>query len=308
MQYVGNFFAEHGMKKSGSKDELRERIEAAIAERLIDPAEVVALLNDIEGWGNQHVYLFKARASILNEWRTESRVKAILRENRAISLLNKLKPLVLPEENSLASISWSREQMRFVWITRRQWEDRVPDEDETEENIMWKAYETKIGRGLLAFDLNLVNGNAMLMIQRLPVGNKYAEVKQGMLTDLNNFFDTTEMDPVRVGKCINKLEGSSEARNRSIALETGGGNQVKYTSKSRKADALDDEDVRNSRAALGNATRGSHGNFYWYPDGQNIFSEVHTVIYAKDQRIGIFGQHEESEIRHVIARIQHHSR
>ena len=48
------------------------------------------------------------------------------------------------------------------------------------------------------------------------------------------------------------------------------------------------------------------GNFYWLPARGGLARELHSKLYASDQRVGIFGEHLEKDVRHVLVRIRRH--
>ena len=47
-------------------------------------------------------------------------------------------------------------------------------------------------------------------------------------------------------------------------------------------------------------------NLYWLSVQDKPERELHTKLYASDQRIGIFGEHQERDVRYVLSRIRHY--
>ena len=45
---------------SGTQEKLRERVEGYLSDGSVRAEELVELLDRIEGWGNQHIYLYRA--------------------------------------------------------------------------------------------------------------------------------------------------------------------------------------------------------------------------------------------------------
>jgi len=159
---------------------------------------------------------------------------------------------------------------------------------------------------VLAFDWNLQSGDAMLMIERLPSGNDYEDARASLGKELKPLVDLSVFTPVEVGRAIQPIEKSNEVLNRSLALRSQRGTKVSFTSRSRKRDAFErDPDAQRSRESLGDNVVGDTGNFYWKKTGP-LSHELHTTLYAKDGRIGIFGQRKEEEVMHVVQRIRHY--
>ena len=291
---------------SGTKAELRERLQDALAKGTVTVAGIVAKLDEIEGWGNQHIFLYRAPEGILPTWRSEPAVMEILRSAKKVSLFNAYIPLALPQSTTLSRVAWSPQRIRFVWITTRHWEERVESKDRREGTHVWKAYEERSARGVLAFDWNLLNGEAMLMIERLPSGNDYEDARASLVKELKPLLDLSTFSSIEIGRAIQPIEKSTEVLNRSLALRSQRGTKVSFTSRSRKRDAFArDPDAQRSRESLGENVSGDTGNFYWKKNGP-LVDELHTTLYAKDGRIGIFGQRTEDEVQYVIQRIRHY--
>jgi len=118
----------------------------------------------------------------------------------------------------------------------------------------------------------------------------------------------SSFERLRASRGIPRVEGSGEARSRQLAHETRRGSRATFTSRGRKRDAFhDDPDLRASRSALGE-TSAVLGNFYWQPLEGRLTREVHVKLYAQDQRVGLFGELDEADVRYVLSRIRHHYR
>lgn len=308
-RHVQEFLAKYGLARSGTRSQLRERLQGAFKDGTFRVLELITLLDSIEGWGNQHVFLYRASNAVATPWRKEATVKTILRENRCIGLFNRRRPLLLPKKPTLSSIAWSEERVRFLWIERRDWEERLsPDEDFFLEGILYKAYKQRIERGITSFDWDLLSGHAALMIQQLPSGSRYDLVRDRLKSELEALVRISEFDLLRVSRGIRHVERSSEARRRQLSEETKRGSRATFTSGSRKRDAfVDDPDLDASRTALRESSP-VLGNFYWLPVDGKLKCETHVKLYAQDQRVGIFGELDEDEVRFVLSRIRHHCR
>ena len=302
--YVSGFLKSKSLQVSGTKSDFRSRIEEAIYKEEVIVDELLDLLNRVEGWGNQHIYLFRASPQDLSIWRNKNRVEQILKRNGKIQLLNKTRPIFMPEGTTLASIQWTSTQARFEWVEPREWQEYYPEKnkEDLEKNILWKAYVKKKDRGLMAFDWDLTSGVAMLMIQRLPSGENYKKVKRNLIKQLKPILNIDDFFKIRVTKAITKLVESGEVLNRQLVLETDRGSHANYTSAGADSDVFKDPRIRSSKEALGEVV-GSLGNFYW-PVSVSLKKALHMKVYAKDHRLGIFGEHLEESVRHVIGRVR----
>ena len=207
----------------------------------------------------------------------------------------------------MSSVEWTKDRVRFIWVEKREWNLRRDDLDSEEDGVLYKAYEDKVARGVTSFDWNLATGQAALMIQRLPSGERYDEIRQDYEDAIEDAVHISNFTRVKITKAIKKLEKSDEVNNRQVAHETGQGGRAQFTSKSRKTDAFDDPDLKKSRDALGQ-TSSVLGNFYWQEKDGKLDRQLHTKLYASDQRVGVFGECTEEEVQYVLSRIRHFGR
>jgi hypothetical protein len=304
--FTQEFLRERDLPFSGTKERLRERLEGYLGDGRLEAADLVRLLNEIEGWGNQHIYLYKASGRLIEPWLEEDAARKRLANLGLAHLFNRQRPLVLPEEITLSSIEWTSERVRFVWVEKRRWEERVSEEDIEEEGVVWRAYRINVSRGLIAFDWDLVSGHAMLMIQRLPKGTKYHHIRDQFEEELEPIVGLGQFERVRVSRTIQRIEESGEVRRRQLAYQTRRGGKATLTSAGRSRDIFADPNLERAGQALRGETAGLLGNFYWLPVQGKLGRELHGKLYASDQRVGIFGEHQEQDVRYVLFRIRYH--
>jgi hypothetical protein len=322
-EVIRDFLRSRERSWTGTKEQLRGRLTGYIADGTVAVPDLVDLLDTVEGWGNQHAYLFRAptNAPALAEWADEARVRAALRRLGMEHLFNRRRRLLLPATRQLVSVEWSARRVRFVWVESRFWRERRPDLDKREpaprlaeadlpgvavRPMVFDAYEIFRGRGIIAFELDLVSGQAVLLIQQLPSGNDYAAVRETILEELQPMIDVRSFHPVRVGRSIVRVAELDGVRRRQLEHATVRGSRINYVSSERDADAFADPTLELARRGAGSGVVGRMGNFYWrlLDDGR----EIHVKVYAQDQRVGFFGECAETEVRNVLRLVRQHSR
>jgi hypothetical protein len=82
MVWIQELLKTHGLSGVGTKPELRENVEGYLADKTLRVSALVDLVDRIEGWGDQHVYLYKAADGLLDELRDDKKVKETLRKRR----------------------------------------------------------------------------------------------------------------------------------------------------------------------------------------------------------------------------------
>ena len=303
LSWVQDFLHRRQLPFSGDRHRLRERITGHVDAGNLTLGDFVGLLEEIEGWGNQHIYLYTMDNALLRTLADEGNVRETLGRSRCAKLFNRRLPLVLPDKLTLSSVFWTPQRLRFVWVEKRTWRERLPDEDRTEGDVEYDAYCRKESRGLVAFDCDLVAGGAELLIQRLPSGNRYFDQKQRFEKELEQFLDLSHLQEFRISAGIRKIDEAKEIRKRSTQLQTPQGSRIVLTSKSRTEDTYRDPTVRKARDAVGRNAAGRLGNFYW-PSNNGHPRDIHVKLYAQDQRVGVFGECSQDEVRHVLSGVR----
>ena len=310
--HIRAFLTEVGLPRSGNKGELRARLREYLGEASDGMRRLTSRLNELDGWGNQHAYLFKAPPALCRPWRREAYVRDKLRKHKVARLLNTSRAVVLPPEPSLAEVQWSKGRLRFVWNETREWHERRDELDyenvEGHDELEFRAWQVRRARGTIAFDWDLTTGEAMMTIQRLPTGSRYAEVKDEVATWVAPFIDLAAFEVVRVSRSVKKLLDSGEIRNRKTNWETVGGAKADLASAGRSKGVRDDMLLSQMEALGKKKMQPRLGNMYWLPVDGHLQGEVHTVIHRKDQRVAIFGQRLQSEVQYVIGRIRSYCR
>lgn len=301
------FLRARGLPISGAKSLLRERLMNALLAGRVSAPELVELLDELEGWGNQHMYLYRSTTEAAKPWASASSYLKILQQNKLQHLCNRRNPLVLPDRPTLSTIRCTGDRVRLQWVEKRLREVRIPEFDQQDGELALRAYREIVSRGITVFDWDLTTGHAALMIQRLSSGSNYADIRARFEEELETLVGISGFKRIRLGRAISQIEGSGEARRRQYKHETERGSVASFTSPSRRRDAFEDPAVEEARKALGQKTISLLGNFYWMPVTGRLERELHVKLYPKDQRVGIFGACTEMEVRYLLSRIRNYS-
>ncbi len=257
-----SFLRERRQSFSGTRVKLRERVEEYLSDGSVSPEELVELLDRVEGWGNQHIYLYRAPEALIERWSTEKKAHSVLKAHGKEHLLNRRRPLVLPANPQLCAVEWTPSGVRFVWVEKRVWRERHPEEDFQRDDIEFTANRVRVARGLVAFDWDLVSGHAALLIQRLPSGSDYGSARRRFETELQPLVKIGGFEGVYISSAITALEKSGEVRHRQLEHATEYGGKISFVSRAPKVCAMSDPTLKKAREALGDTLAGRHGNFY----------------------------------------------
>lgn len=320
--YIGDFLSRCGLAKSGTKEEIRTRIEEALEEGDMSLSQIVDFLDEVIPWAKQHVYLYNGPKTSIANWRKPDWLTKIAKKNRFEKYLNASLPLVLPEKMKLSSIWHDAGRLRVTAVKKRDWWERDEEHDqagETKEgdDIQLRAFVHRVTRSVVAFEWNLVANTAMLQISQLPRGIDYADVAEEFFTLVSSWLDIDKFTIVDLRVLIKKLDesedaGTGETRSHGINYRTPQGRRFEAMSASPADPLLGEATTDTAIRAVRKVGIGHLGNFYWLANNGKVHGvnplddEVHVIIVGSKNRINFPTPNDELTIRHVLSRIRSH--
>jgi hypothetical protein len=294
-----------GLSSKGDEATRRKRIQSELG-KAIKPIEIARILDKIEGWGNQHIVLFLSTDAIASLWKKPATLTDIAERLGLSSLVNGIRPILLPDEPTLSQIIWTKKHVRFVWVQKRIWHVRREELDERKGDVEMRAYEIQNRRGICYFDWNLVSGSAALLMQLLPKATEYKALQARLFEDLGHWLQTPAFEIVGLQSLIGKLEDSKEVTRRNLVLATSGLSEVDIKSFNRNTDAYSDRAVVKMREAMQKEgpVAQRRGFFYWQEANKFLDRTIPMRVYPKDNRLSIHGQCTESEVQYVLSRVR----
>ena len=319
---IGEFLSASGIPKSGTKEELRSRIEEALEDESLSLSHIVEFLDNVIPWGKQHVYLFKGPTSSIADWRNEEWVAKRLKKHRMGKSLNANLPLVLPDKMKVSSILHDSHRLRITAIKRRDWWERnsaYDDSTTTDEgdDVELRAFVHRVTRSVVAFEWDLVANNAFLQISQLPRGFDYADVAEEFFELIDKWLDRSMFSVVDLRPPITKLHaleegGNGETRSHGINYRTMQGRHFEGKSASPSDPLLGEASIDAAMKAVRKSGIGHLGNFYWTPTNGKpvpthvLNSEVHVIVVGFKSRVNFPTPNNEQTVRYVLSRIRSH--
>lgn len=320
---IGEFLSRCKLTKSGTKEQIRTRIEDALGDGTLSLSEVVQFLDEVIPWGKQHVYLYRGPQSSIADWRKTAWVTQLLKKHRLGKYLNATLSLVLPEKMKVSSILHDGNRLRITAIKKREWWERDPDYDSSTvtnegDEVELRAFVHRVTRSLVAFEWDLVANTAFLQISQLPTGFRYEDVAQEFFDLIAGWLDIKQFAIVDLRPAITKLHeleeaGNGETRSHGINYRTLHGRRFEGKSASPADPLLGEPVIDAALGAIRNTGVGHLGNFYWLPgNGANpgvnpLESEMHVIIVGAHHRVNYPTPNVEQTVRHVLSRIRSHS-
>jgi len=311
------------LKKSGTKEQIRERIEETLGEGTLSLSQIVQFLDEVVPWGKQHVYLYKGPQSSIANWRKPEWLVKLLKKHHLGKYLNASLPLALPEKMKMSSILHDGNWVRITAIKRRDWWERNPEYDDTTvtdegDDVELRAFIHRVTRSLVAFEWDLIANVAFLQISQLPTGFRYEEVAEEFFEMIGGWLDINRFSIVDLRPAIKNLHeleeaGTGETRSHGINYRTLQGRRFEGKSASPADPLLGEAVIDAALGAVRNSGVGHLGNFYWLPGptanptSNPLDAEMHVIIVGQHNRINFPTPNVEQTVRYVLSRIRSHS-
>ena len=318
--YIQEFLRRIELPKSGTKPNLRERLQESLGEGRLTYEQVVDFLDSVAPWGKQHVFLYTGPRDDLVSWKDPNLLQQHLKRHHVGKFLNARLPLILPENLMLSSITHSDERLRITAIQKHDYTERAPEHDgekETEDGatVILKAYMHHLSRTLVAFEWNLSANTAMLQITQLHRDTLYEEVAEEFFGLIGGWLDIKQFGLVDIRRVIRRLHeiersGQPETRSHGIDYRTLLGRRLSARSPSPRDSVFGEDVIDNAMNRIAREGVGHLGNFYWLPGVQPgpvpnpLHSDVHVHIVADKSRINFPTPNSEDVVRYVLHRVR----
>lgn len=319
--YIRDFLRQVELPRSGTKPDLRERLQEALDQGDLTYEQLVDFLDSVAPWGKQHVLLYTGPRGDLRSWREPRRVSERLKEHRLGKLLNARIPLILPDKLTLSSITHADGVLRITAIQKREYTERAPEYDgsrqtENGEKVTLRAYVHHMSRTIVAFEWNLDTNTAMLQITQLDRDALYEEVAREFCELIAKWLDIARMfglvDVRRAIRRLHEIErgGQPEARSHGIHYRTLRGRRLSAHSPSPRDSVLGEPMIDDAMDTVGKNGVGHLGNFYWLngrkpgPLSNPLAGDVHVIIVGDKSRINLPTPNTEAVVRYVLSRVR----
>lgn len=307
---------------SGTKENLRARIQKALDDGEITYSQLVDFLDSVVPWGKQHVFLYRGPQTDIQMWKDPDRVYDLLKRHRTGNIFNAKIPLILPDNLALSSVTHTDGRLRITAVQMREYRERVPEHDEEKEidgeGIFLKAYKNHRTRTLVGFEWDLNANVAMLQITQLQEDGDYETLAVEFCRLVKTWLDMKHFGAVDLRPVIPKLHeleknGQAEARSHGIDYRSLLGRRISARSPNPQASVHGEAYIDDAMDNVRKNSVGHLGNFYWLagkrpgPSANPLRGDVHVMIVGANSRINFPTPNTEDVVRYVLHRVRAHS-
>lgn len=321
-RFIKELLREKDIRIGTNKDDFERNLTDAIESGKLGLDDVESWLRLVEGWGNQHVYLYTILPKLRREM-TKPRIRKRVSDAGLDRVWDGGILLAFPDEPQLTSISFTESVLRLVWQESSPGWIPVPEKNYTEEEGLdtfeYRAWRMIERRAITRFEADLDKGLAGLFIASPIQTDEHlaaiAEVKRviGLLLDLpaleegqiNISIVSRNLDQ---GNVPNNVTVSPSVKAQKSRLASGGG-YVEFAADSRDKAYWEEPAIGNVRKSVRAqqlaAFHGGEGIFVFQqgagPD--DLTRPLRVQLYAKDNRVRLWAQMDAVEVWTILAKL-----
>ncbi|MGZ8286223.1 MAG: hypothetical protein ACXW27_12365 [Allosphingosinicella sp.] len=299
-RYIKELLRDHKVPIGVKKEDFTANLHAAIDAGIITQDIIDAWLLEVEGWGNQHVYLLEPPAI------GRADVERLIGGSPHSGLLDKPVSYEFPPDLTLTAIALSDQRVSLAWHRSNSSLVRYPAKDferveEDGERYFYKAYRERADRSVVRFEWQFADPYSALMMQLPNEGTLHADTRDRVLGDLAAIGLLTGL-PASI-PLSRSVKASSQAKDivaRSTKMAAHGG--------SVDLVATLDEGIAGVQA-LREVRRSMNESLFLSADGIFGFNQkahsalsrtVKIEVFGKESRIRFWVQCKREDVYHVI--------
>jgi hypothetical protein len=314
--YIRELLREKGQRIGGTKEEFEENLNNAINSGAITYAELTAWVAEVEGWGDEHVYLYTVPDRLANDrvWRETSLVEARVKAAGLGKHWNADASLAFPKARKLTGIYFKEGELTCVWQQGAEAEVRVPSKDYTAE-IDGDIYLFKASRqyGKRAVTRLVLRPSAKIAAVFLPASydpDSHGDELQALGREIAPIIHISELPRFSVSEAIKILDALVTTTNPPADLQapntklSGGGASVEFSSATASSYS-DYEPIRNVRRAV-EASKfvGSVADFRFRKSSVNKLSrDIRVQLHGNQSRIRLYMRMTNADVWTILTRI-----
>jgi hypothetical protein len=319
-RFIKDLLRSKQIRLGANKEEFERHLAEAIETGILTLEDIREWLASVEGWGNQHVYLY-AISFALGKDLTESKI-----HKRAISagfgdLWDGETAMAFPEKPTLTSISLHDSVLRLVWQESSPGWTPVAEKNYTQteglDTYEYRAFRQVERRSITRFEAHVNNRIAGLFIpdpiQGLEHKGAVAEAMRviALLMDRGEL-ERGQMNIATISKNLDQMNipsnetASSEVKTQRSRLVSGGA-YVEFSADSRDRAYWEEPAIQEVRKSVRGgqlpAFQSAEGVFIFQQNNAGLNRPLRVQLYGRDNRIRLWAQMDAKEVWNILAKL-----
>src|SRR3984957_11211365 len=250
--FIKELLRSNNIQIGNTKADFAQNLNAAIDAGALTQGAIEAWLGEIEGWGNQHVYLFEPPAI------PRTSIRSALEASKHAELLVRKVSYEFPNRLSLSTINLSAIHLSITWHQSRGGWERAKSKDfqrdEGPDRFEYRAYRERFDRSVVRFEWRLGDPYCAIMIQLPNEGDEHEKALNQVWQDLKEAgLARSPLNKIQLSPAFKRFSLTKEATVKSTRFTTHGGH-VDLVATLSEGGIDDVEAVRNVRRGVEDAS------------------------------------------------------
>jgi hypothetical protein len=309
-----------------TKDEIVQNLTAGIESGRITRDDLDAWIREVEGWGRQHVYLYRVSTRLSKDpiWSSPAVLQRRLRKSAGMDPSESTgADLEFPVDLEISSLRYTDGTLEIAWRKRYERWNRDNTKDRSEEIdgdlYEFRAFRQELSRAVTRFVLMPASKRAALFLQ-IPLGDPaHLTTRSTIASTLEPAFSWDELKSVDVSTVIKAFDEAELAATagrepgKIIAQNTkfsAAGASVLFEADPGNSQWKNVSAVRGVRRALDAREFSGHSAIFQLQlrttDG--LDRDVTMSLNGKDKRIYLHAQMTAGEVWQVLDTVMEHSK
>jgi len=220
--FIKELLRSNNIQIGNTKADFAQNLNAAIDAGALTQGAIEAWLGEIEGWGNQHVYLFEPSAI------PRTGIRSALEASKHAELLVRKVSYEFPVALSLSTINLTGDHLSITWHRGRGGWERAKakdfQRDEGPDSFEYRAYRERFDRSVVRFEWRLSDPYSAIMIQLPNEGDEHEKALNQVWQDLKEAgLLPRPLNKIRLSPAFKKIGRNTAAIVQSTRLLAQGG-------------------------------------------------------------------------------------
>ncbi len=318
-RFIKELLRAKGIRIGVNKQDFERHLKQAIESGQLGLGDADKWLKSVEGWGNQHVYLYNISPKLRRDL-TPRKIRQRARQAGLDGVWDGSTVLAFPDEPELTSISFTDSVLRLIWHESAPGWVQFPDKNYTEEEGLdtfeYRAWRKIERRAVTRFEAHVDKGLAGLFITKAIQGDEHQKAVAEARRVIGSLIDLRELERRQwnISLVSRNLDQQNIPGNNAPSPEikaqksrlASGGAYVEFAAAARDKAYWEEpaiQDVRKAvRAQQLPAFQGRGGVFVFQP-GTTLDRSLRVQLYGKDNRVRLWAQMDVGEVWTILAKL-----
>jgi hypothetical protein len=299
-RYVKELLRKHKIPMGLTKADFLQHMSKAIDDDQLTQPMIEDWLAEVEGWGNQHAYLYEPPSIPLADLAT------ILQASTHAPLLASAASYDFPEELLLTGITLTSKSLSLVWhLGNFGWEraqDRDFQKEEDDDLYEYRAFRERADRSVVRFEWRFADPCSAILIQLPHTGALHSGAIGTVFDDLTEIgIIDAPLTPRPLSEAVKKSTKDKKMVVQSTKMGAPGG-YVELAATAAGAGIEQIQGVRETRKAVNDKLFPRADGMFTFTTGRHpkISMPVKTHVYGSESRIKIWAQCKREDVYLVM--------